>query len=215
MVTNQLKKVLQNSLKYNSPFTCIENTAKVMNEVEGSRYQIPTTMHKIQNVFKSAFDYELHYECLKCNTYTSVHYNAKKTDKLKCGKCGIDIKRSTDNFFIYIPLAPQLEVSIKRHWDSIMLHLSQTHHKEIISDVNDGQNCKKMYAKYPDSVNLSFVLNTDGAQVFKSTRKSLWPVQLYQNFLPPQMRFIPKNIIVVALYFGEKNRTLENFFFRF
>lgn len=48
------------------------------------------------------------------------------------------------------------------------------------------------------------MMNTriDDASVHKSTKKSLWPLQIIQNYLHPRARYISSNIIVVGLYFG-------------
>lgn len=49
---------------------------------------------------------------------------------------------------------------------------------------------------------LPFTLNADGAQVYNSKKNSIWPVQLYQDFLPPEIRFKPENVILCILYYG-------------
>ena len=38
--------------------------------------------------------------------------------------------------------------------------------------------------------NVSFALNYDGAQKFKSSSMQIWPVQLYLNELHPQIRYV-------------------------
>lgn len=85
--------------------------------------------------------------------------------------------------------------------------------EEYISDVGDGYICQQIDAKNPNSINLTFVMNTDGAKIYDSTAMSLWPVLLYQNFLPPRLRFIPRNILVVALHFGMHKPDMGEFLF--
>lgn len=47
-------------------------------------------------------------------------------------------------------------------------------------------------------------MNIDGATIFRSSKSSLWVTQLYQNYLPPEIRFRKENILIVSLYFGDK-----------
>lgn len=43
----------------------------------------------------------------------------------------------------------------------------------------------------------------DGIQVKKRSTKSLWAIQIYQNYMHPKKRFIDKNILVTGLYHGK------------
>lgn len=72
-----------------------------------------------------------------------------------------------------------------------------------IRDIHDGIQFKRIRAKYPDFFILSLTVNTDGARIFRNTNKSMWPIQLYQNFLHPSVRYIPENIIVSAIHQGK------------
>lgn len=59
---------------------------------------------------------------------------------------------------------------------------------------------------------LSLMVNTDGVSYEKSNSKSVWPLQLICNFLPPQIRFNLRNIILSAIYYGDKKPNLLQFF---
>lgn len=50
---------------------------------------------------------------------------------------------------------------------------------------------------------LSLTLNIDGGLIADKSTHSLWPVQLYQNYIPPEIRFLPENILVAGLYYGD------------
>lgn len=72
----------------------------------------------------------------------------------------------------------------------------------IITDISDG-------ALYPpnDSIfdlSFSYCLNTDGASKFKSNRKSVWPLILLQNNLPPSSRFRRGNLVLAGIHYGDK-----------
>lgn len=47
-------------------------------------------------------------------------------------------------------------------------------------------------------------MNVDGENVSEKSKKSLWPIQLYQNYLPPDIRYKIENVIVSTLYLNEK-----------
>lgn len=46
------------------------------------------------------------------------------------------------------------------------------------------------------------MVNTDGVKIFNIGKESLWPILLVQNFLPPNERYLNKNILLVGLYYG-------------
>ena len=56
-----------------------------------------------------------------------------------------------------------------------------------IQDVYDGKEYKRN--GFPKGVgDISFIVNTDGVAVFRSSKKALWPVWLVINELPPTER---------------------------
>lgn len=175
---------------------------------------MPESTHLIDRMHKPIFDYEIHYKCQRCQAYTALH-SAMKLNEVKCkdSKCAVNIVKKADNFFIYIPLAQQIRESIGKHFDYIMNH-RERERTERISDVHDGYICKKIDTENQHSIK-TFVMNTDGARVFDSSTMSLWPVLLYQNFLPPRLRFIPENILVVALHYGESKPEMDDFLLPF
>lgn len=50
-------------------------------------------------------------------------------------------------------------------------------------------------------------------KMYNSSNDSLWPIQVYQNFLHPKIRYIPENIIVVGLHRGKPE--MSDFFHPF
>ena len=80
---------------------------------------------------------------------------------------------------------------VEEFWKCIKDRRSST---ASISDIYDGEE----YRHYTTSgefldprknpANLSFLINTDGVSIFKSSRISIWPVFLVINELPPRLR---------------------------
>ena len=60
--------------------------------------------------------------------------------------------------------------------------------------------------------NISFLLNTDGVSVFKSSNVSLWPVYMQINELPYHKRKLKENTILCGLWVGEEKPNFLNFF---
>ena len=57
-----------------------------------------------------------------------------------------------------------------------------------LQDLYDGREYRRHKEFFSCPNNVSFTINTDGAQVFKSSSISLWPIWLVVNELPPQVR---------------------------
>lgn len=212
-VTGLVEKVVLNALKKNNPHTCIENSIKILNEVPGSKFRLPDTKYKIRQTVQPAFEYEVHYMCRECEIYTRAPSKEQRKNQINCKQCGSAVDRKSDEFFIYIPIEQQLRVSIEKNFDSIIQFKYAERNKNVISDIQDGHIHKNLDSKFPDSFNLSLLINTDGAQVFDSTNKSLWPIQIIQNFLNPKIRYITSNILLVGLIFLKGKPDPEHFFF--
>lgn len=206
-VAKQIGKCLENTLDFNSPLTCLRKNIEIINDTPGIKVELPATMFKIRKTIKPAFRHEFHYACHLCENYT-LDDRKCKSDQIACDYCDGTIKKSSHNFFVYIPLKQQLMASIEKNWESILDFKCRKRDTKFISDIHDGVICQNIDTNFPNTFNLSLLLNSDGAQVFKSSTKTLWPVQLYQNFLHPRVRYIATNVIVVGLYFGKKKPKL-------
>lgn len=63
-----------------------------------------------------------------------------------------------------------------------------SHH---IGDIYDGLIYQEQSKNFFDNpYNISFSLNYNGAQKFKSSIFQIWPIQLFINELPPQLRYL-------------------------
>ncbi|XP_067208774.1 uncharacterized protein [Linepithema humile] len=72
--------------------------------------------------------------------------------------------------------------------------------KTCIKDIYDSLIYKRIQEK--TKFILTYNSNFDGAPLFKSLKQSFWPLQLYINELPVEIRF--KNIILAALWLTNK-----------
>jgi hypothetical protein len=64
---------------------------------------------------------------------------------------------------------------------------------ENLEDIYDGEHYAASHL-LRELFTISFSMNTDGAPPFDSTSKTLWPVYLVINELPPNIRFAVQSV---------------------
>lgn len=69
----------------------------------------------------------------------------------------------------------------------------------MIGDYCDGKIFQKIKLEHPDTIILSLTFNLDGASISNSSKASIWPILIYQNYLPPSMRFMKENILLAGV----------------
>lgn len=192
------KKIVRHSLNHKQSYQGLEDLAKILNSTPGGTVQIPVTKYKIKKMILPLVKTEFYMQCASCKEYTMSH-----TSTAECHSCMNILKTAHSKYFTYLPIKPQLMNTLNKHIDDIVAYDQNFQVFEgTIRDVQDGLQYRKIRENYPDSIVLSLSVNTDGARIYNSTNKSLWPIQLYQNFLRPKMRYVPDNIIVAAMHEG-------------
>ena len=81
----------------------------------------------------------------------------------------------------------------------------------LLQDLYDGSEYRRHKEFLSSTNNISFMLNTDGAQLFSSSTISLWPIWLVINELPPQVRFSKKNVILAGIWFSRDKPTMTTY----
>lgn len=198
-IKNPVKDVINklSKLQVNKKLTLgtLDSIIPIINDSTSASIELP----KIGKLFKSnvqkSFKSEFYVKCKKC-----CAYNIRD---VPCSKCDTITEKKRNNFFIYIPIEPQIKKTLIEHFDSIRKHLNRELGSSY-TDTDQGNVQSAIIKKYTPQNILSLTLNIDGGNVASNSTHSLWPVQLYQNFLPPSKRFLPENILVVALHYGEK-----------
>lgn len=193
--------------KSNVSLKNLESAAELIKATPGAVYEIPTTHYMLtKSVREASSSIEYFFECFQCNTFTPGSPN------IVCVKCNKKINKRDANYFAFIPFEKHLKRVIVKNFDVILNNDEKCKNATDFTDIQCGRIYKQVAA---GSIVLSFVLNTDGVNVFQASKKSLWPIQLYQNFLPPSIRFVPENILVVGLYFGSKKPNIAGFILPF
>lgn len=81
---------------------------------------------------------------------------------------------------------------------------------DSIEDVHSGEVVKNLLLMKNNI--LTLMINTDGVSLKKSSKKSLWPLQIICNFLPPQLRYRLENVLSVGFYYNDVKPNMLEFF---
>lgn len=175
-------------------FGAIKKIIPIINETSDPSIYIPSGRVYLKNNVKKSIESVLYAKCSKCKEIGEIGI---------CIKCNATIEKKSH--FIYFPVEMQIKKSLIENFDSIVkyLHRQRSDKSKELTDTDDADIQKKAVNKFPDYKVLTFTVNIDGGQVTKKGTQSLWPVQLYQNYLHPSVRFLPENIIVTALFYGD------------
>lgn len=201
-------KFLNFYLKNNLTFDCLVDAARLINSVPNSLFKVPETKYKLMKEFSTeAVPFHLNVFCDGCKGY----YCGEAGDLIVCIRCNTKLRPKETNFFISINVSIQLHNIIKQNWNEI-IEYQRLRNVSGISDIMDSEIIKHLSQKNPYGLKLALLLNTDGIQVSKSSKKSLWPIQLLCNFLPPKIRFHQRNIVIAGLCLDMKNVGMLSFF---
>lgn len=206
------ERIITHCINYNQSYNAVQNMADIVNKTPNASIQIPSTIYSIRKFVRPDLEYEFHIQCSECKIYSS----STSSSICKCISCEKKLTTVESKHFVYIPIKQQLLKSVDENFSRITSYeLDRNNNSKdgIIRDVYDSILHKQVQAKYQNTRVLSLAVNTDGATVHKCSSKSMWAIQLYQNFLPPILRYIAKNILVVGLYFGAKKPDMHDFFF--
>lgn len=197
-------------LRNNLTFPCLEETAKLINCMPGNVFKVPDTKYKIMKKFcANKIPMHFHIYCTNCKKYIK----GKETHTAICSSCEASVSISENQYFISINSSLQLRKILEANWNRITkYHEKIINAYENVCDINNGNIVRNLVQINPHNLKLSLLVNTDGVQVSKSGKQSLWPIQLICNFLPPEIRFDRKNIIVAALYLGAQKPNMLAFF---
>lgn len=163
---------------------------------------LPTTKHGFLSKL-GVLDWETSYGwiCRKCNL--SFYYNLfeKASSVIKCSTCDDKPNRQSDHYIIF-----DLEQTLQK----ILPFL----HQNSNESQNDLFYRYKLRKRFPSSTDNDFtlVLNTDGVPLYKSSKRSLWPVlgticfgNLHQQKL---------NVIMLGLWVGVEKPDFEHFLWK-
>lgn len=204
VICEKINGVSKLQLKSKFSYEATSQVLKLMNDMPHTTVKLPTDARAIRSIAHKKLDYNILVMCEKCN-----ELNEKNKSKCACGQT-VKIDSKKNNFIVHFGLVQQIHNILYKFFDIIINYLNRVHEPDIISDIDDGELYKNISKKYGHLHILPITMNFDGAQIFKSSKNSLWPVQLYLNFLPPNIRFHRDNIIISSIYFGAKKPNIDD-----
>ena len=202
------------TIKHNLPAEAIQNLLTLFSLTLPSSHCLPNTVNRFKNYFKSLRNpLRIHYYCAFCLMYIE----SKTATTCPNGSCLQDLKKPKSlAYHIEIPILEQLKCFFSRptFYDDVQHRFKRTKRaSDNIEDVYDGQLYKELCAKgllcYKD--NISFLMNTDGVPVFKSSKVSIWPLYFIINELDYRKRLSRENMLFAGLWFGEKKPAMWTF----
>ncbi|CAN8002657.1 unnamed protein product [Ixodes pacificus] len=148
----------------------------------------------------------LNFFCEVCHFYLGSSSSANTS--FTCGECGkiyssqVLIKNGC--FFLTFDIKKKLEHMLKDVGQALgdnLSRLAASAQSACYSDITDGSLYKAMRDKLNMALyDITISFNSDGSPVFKSSKASVWPIQMTINELPVFLRW--RHIIVSAIWFA-------------
>lgn len=218
--TGVVEKIMCVWLKYNLPIKAFDELVSIIRDV-------PTTDNELSKSLNINFyqclrktlqpnEVVFYFNCEKCGGYQAVEFTSRES--ALCEQCDEVLK--DNQFFVYIGVRSQLMSSLKIYLTEIIEYQQKIRARHLDSpdtyqDIWDGRILKATMAKYENDALLPLAVNTDGAAIYNSRSVSIWPIQICQNYLPPEFRFKNENLLLVGLHVGKKAPNMNVFFYPF
>ena len=202
--------MLQYALKHSLTKKAFEELIKLISVHLPTDTNMPKSIYQLKNFFMQIFPEVVATPYQYCKVCHELLTDMRKICSSGCQSAKI-------GEFIYVPVGPQLKIKLqgnnslcvygtitiscldKHTWDALQKRFKTPRYVDIISDIYDGAEYKKHNFLLNDPTkpgNVSLLMNTDGVAVFKSSKKSLWPIWLVINELPPNERYTINEVCV-------------------
>lgn len=152
-----------------------------------------------------------HFFCEVCRIFVK----SSSTTGFCCPHC--DSRGASEvAFFSTLNIREQIEILLsgeslaKYLYDS--LKRNEENESVVMSDLTDG-SLHKEQRKNSAWSDLTLTINVDGANVFTSSKSSLWPIHCVLNELPVALRWT--NILLAGLWFGGHHPAIMPFLQQF
>jgi len=194
-------------LRHNLTWQAQVDILKMINAIYEDE-KIPSTKYMYFNYIDKSGDYlKYHIFCPECERY---HDNTNDLPESVNCNCGHIITVYSSNYFVTIDLESQFKILFKNTSivDSLLTYRFNRSkiNDTALEDIYDGAEYKKYFDNgniLSHMYNFSYSFNTDGVPMGKSCGKTIWPIYITINELPPKER--RKHVLLAGLYIGEKD----------
>lgn len=156
---------------------------------------LPTTFYSFSKFF-GTHQFVRHFVCKSCGLYYG------ETPEEMCQICS----STKSDYFVSFDIISSLKNVLLRNWKQIEEYKLST--AEYRNDITQGRVIQSL--RKARSIFISF--NTDGVAIFNSNvKKSLWPIIITINDLPPALRFLRSNMVVAGLWLANGDPDLDVF----
>lgn len=215
--------ILSFSLRHGLTQVATQDLCSMINCIVGGDY-LPSSKHMLKKIFGQS-KFLINFFCKRCEAFVDSKGNdTRMQGEVICDVCKQECNLSTMNdghFYVTFPLKDQLRFVLE-NTENVMDHLSyrwnRTHRNDTISDIFDGTVYSDLAADgnfLSHRLNLSLSFNTDGAQVFESSKNTLWPVFIRINEFPPSIRYNYTNCLLVGMWFSNAEPNMNLFLSEF
>lgn len=190
-------------VRYNLTKGALVDLLKVINAIFDFKI-LPETHYKFTKYFNNILKCTRQYYCLKCKLFLGeLTLFEQKT--VICENCNSTSKK----YFITNSVSEYVQDIVSNNLEAITQYSKQLNNN-FLQDISQGSCIKDMQKYFGKFYSISF--NTDGIATFKSNvKKSLWPIIVTLNELPPHLRFLKKNIIIAGLWLDSESPPMELF----
>lgn len=190
------------------PWTQVDGLLKLLNAIFGKEV-FPSSKYgfrKLWDLQKSKM-VNVHTYCSTCHFLTEAHGLNEQHCRI-CSKVSpLSELLKKGSFFIVMDLKTQLQQLLRRTGNIVgsnLQKLAASVSTAKLQDLTDGALYRKMRSEQKMRwSDLTLTLNTDGSPVFKSSKGSVWPIQVTVNELPVPLRW--KNILIAAVWFSKEH----------
>ena len=179
---------------------------------------LPDSRYITDKLLNSEDGVQFHAVCYVCSAYLGEFGKIASTKV--CNNCRTEIDLhcpSNTSFFVLINPTTQITDLLhiyEEHYDNVINE--RIHKIGYIEDVYDGKKYREFVKSLPEHDKLNYVsavLNTDGAEKFKSSQYSIWPLFLKISELPSQDR--SNKLVTCGLWFNKQKPEFPIFLNKF
>lgn len=190
-------------MRHNLTKGALVDLLKILNTIFDCKL-LPETHYKFTKYFHQILKYSKQFYCTKCKLFLG-ELNEFEKKAATCENCnGISKK-----YFITNSVSEYIQDIVSKNFEAILQYSGKLNN-DFLQDISQGSFIKEMKNTFGQFYSISF--NTDGIATFKSNiKKSLWPIIVTVNELPPYLRFLKKNIIIAGLWLDNEPPPMELF----